>query len=248
MGEQGCCCLNTWQIRLPPEYQRNPQHTSDGPSEVEGKSEGERSYSFWWMGLTATLRVRLGETHGNITQHRSNNDLDKLYRGLGVYFGKANQNMVWGEWLCKACKSYSGIHEDRYTKRHIYTSQGIKRGYCYYYFFFFAFQGRDISIFIREARRDGWPHLKICINLKGKSEKWKNDQPSRWSVCGWSDFMEVSDGMRKYRVERTKTVKQDGVAKDPVWSLWQTSEVMQTDSIREGNPLLTITPKSFCCN
>lgn len=56
-------------------------------------------------------------------------------------------------------------------------------------------------------------------------------------------WWEVSDGMRKYKMERTKTVKQNCVSKDPVevTDMVQTSEVMQTNSIREGRPLLRLT-------
>lgn len=60
--------------------------------------------------------------------------------------------------------------------------------------------------------------------------------------------------MRKYKMERTKTVKQDCVSKEPVevTDMVQTSEVMQTNSIREGHSLIVILQSyieylAFCC-
>lgn len=44
------------------------------------------------------------------------------------------------------------------------------------------------------------------------SDKSENDKPSRWSVCGWSDLMEVSDGMKSE--EEDNRVKQTNASVD----------------------------------
>lgn len=148
MGEQGCCCLNTWQIRLPPEYWSNPSHTSDGPTEADGKTEGE-SYRFWCMCLTGIGWVWSGRLHRYITKQRSNNDLSKLLRDSLCVLARLTETRVGGAalegmlvLLKDSCK-----HVDTMTHFHY---DGLREAIIDVV----AFQGRDIGVFIGGAGKD----------------------------------------------------------------------------------------------
>lgn len=88
VGEPGCCCLNTWQIRLPPEYRCNPSSFTDGPMEAGWEVWGWKE--LWRMGTARmlTIWVWLTRIHSYRRQKkmRSNENFNKVHRDFNKHF------------------------------------------------------------------------------------------------------------------------------------------------------------------